>query len=139
VIPVAIFETIRHWRSGGLSRREIARRLHVDIKTVRRNLRKIENGATAPIRISPGSKLDPYRDRIKERIEQGRTAWSIYVELRSDPEFTGSYELVKKHVAVVRYREPQVFERLEHPPGSEAQSDFGELTRVRHQGELVRT
>jgi transposase len=139
VIPVAIFETIRHWRSGGLSRREIARRLHVDIKTVRRTLHKIENGATAPIRISPGSKLDPYRERIKERVEQGRTAWSIYVELRTDPTFSGSYELVKKHVAAVRQREPQVFERLEHAPGAEAQSDFGELMRVRHEGEFVRT
>ncbi len=96
MIPVAIFETIRHWRSSGLSRREIARRLNVDIKTVRRTLRKIDGGATAPTRISPGSKLDRYRDRIKERADQGRTAWAIYVELRADPEFDASYELIKK-------------------------------------------
>jgi transposase len=74
---VAIFDTIRHWRSRGLSRREIARRLHVDVKTVRRNLAKIKNGATAPTRTSPGSKLNPYRERIKQRVEQGCTAWSI--------------------------------------------------------------
>jgi transposase len=139
VIPVAIFDTIRHWRSRGLSRREIARRLRIDVKTVRRNLEKLKNGATAPFRSSPGSKLDPYKERIKERVEQGCTGWTIYVELRSDPEFTASYELVKKHVAVVRHRDPQVFERLEHPPGAEAQADFGELFRVRHQGQMVRT
>jgi transposase len=139
VIPVAIFDTIRHWRSGGLSRREIARRLHVDVKTVRRNLAKIEAGATAPVRISPGSKLDPYRERIRERVEQGCTAWTIYVELRTNPEFDASYELVKKYVAALRYREPQVFERLEHPPGAEAQADFGELVRVKHEGQMVRT
>ena len=67
MIPVAIFETIRHWHAGGMSRREIARRLNVDIKTVRRNLAKIEAGATAPARISPGSKLEPYHERIKVR------------------------------------------------------------------------
>jgi transposase len=139
VIPVAIFDTIRHWRSRGLSRREIARRLHVDVKTVRRNLAKIKNGATAPTRTSPGSKLDPYRERIKQRVEQGCTAWSIFTELRTDREFIVSYELVKKYVAAMRYREPRVFERLEHLPGAEAQADFGELMRVRHQGRLVRT
>jgi transposase len=139
VIPVAIFETIRHWHAGGMSRREIARRLHVDVKTVRRNLAKIKDGATAPARTSPGSKLEPYHDRIKERTEQGRTAWTIYVELKADSAFDASYELVKKHVAVLRHREPQVFERLEHPPGAEAQADFGELVRVKHQGKMVRT
>lgn len=139
MIPVAIFETVRHWRSSGVYRREIARRLNINIKTVRRTLLRIDGGATAPTRISPGSKLDRYRDRIKERAAQGRTAWAIYVELRADPEFDASYELVKKCVAVVRHRDPEVFERLEHPPSAEAQADFGELVRVQHQGQLVRT
>jgi transposase len=139
VIPVAIFDTIRHWRDRGLSRREIARRLHIDPKTVRRNLVKIESGATAPVRSSPGSKLDPYRERIKQRVEQGCTAWSIYTELRTDDECDVSYELVKKCVAAMRHREPQVFERLEHLAGAEAQADFGELMRVEHQGKMVRT
>ncbi len=139
VIPVAIFDTIRHWRSAGMPHREMARRLHVDVKTVRRQLSKIAAGATKPERTSPGSKLDPYRERIAELTERGRTAWSIYVELGADPEFVASYELVKKWVAKLRMREPQIFERLEHPPGAEAQSDFGELMRVRHQGQLVRT
>lgn len=58
MISVALFEAIRQRRSGELSRREIARRLHIDVKTVRRYLRKIEAGATKPTRTSPGSKLD---------------------------------------------------------------------------------
>jgi transposase len=138
VIPVAIFDTIRHWRSRGLSRREIARRLHIDIKTVRRHLRKIEGGATAPVRISPGSKLDPYRDRIQELAEAGATGWRIYLELRAAG-CEVSYELVKKYVAKLRRREPRIFERLEHPPGVEAQADFSELVRVQHQDQLMRT
>ncbi|MDQ2865041.1 MAG: helix-turn-helix domain-containing protein [Candidatus Eremiobacteraeota bacterium] len=47
------FDTIRHWHEQGMSRREMARRLHVDVKTVRRQLRKMAAGATQPQRSSP--------------------------------------------------------------------------------------
>lgn len=136
---MALFETIRQWHSGGLSRREIARRLHIDVKTVRRHLQKIEAGATKPTRTPPGSKLDRYHDRLEELVAQGRSAWRIYTELREDPAFDASYELVKKRIARMRVKEPRVFERLEHPPGAEVQADFGELVRVRHQDCEVRT
>lgn len=139
MISVTQFDSIRHWHEQGMSRREIARRLHVDVKTVRRQLRKMAAGATKPERTSPGSKLDPYCERIAKLIEDGRTAWSIYQELCADPAFPASYELVKKHVARKRVRSVQVYERLEHRPGAEAQADFGELARVRHQGRIVRT
>jgi transposase len=62
----------------------------------------------------------------------------VYLALR-DAGFTGSYELVKKRVALLRRKDPRVFERLEHLPGAEMQADFGELCRVRHQGQMVRT
>jgi transposase len=119
--------------------REIARRLNVDVKTVRRHLRKIDKGARAPYRTSPGSKLDPFRERIAELAGTRRTAWRIYVELRENPAFTASYELVKKHVARLRVERPRIFERLEHPAGAEIQVDFGELVRVEHQGRTLRT
>jgi transposase len=122
-----------------MATREIARRLDVDVKTVRRHLRKIENGARAPFRTSPGSKLDPFLERIAELAGTRRTAWRIYVELRENPAFTASYELVKKHVARLRVERPRIFERLEHPAGAEVQVDFGELARVAHQGRTVRT
>ena len=139
MIPVALFDTIRHWQGRGLSRRQIARRLHVDVKTVRRNLRKMAAGATKPERTSPGSKLDPYQSRIEELLAQGRTAWSIYQELSAEAAFSASYELVKKCAALLRIREVKIFERLEHLPGAEVQADFGELVRVRHQEKVVRT
>ncbi len=136
---MALFETIRLWRSAGMPTREIARRLHVDVKTVRRSIRKIENGAAAPARTSPGSKLDPFQERIAELAGTRRTAWRIYVELRENPAFTASYELVKKRVARLRIQQPRIFERLEHLAGAEVQIDFGELVRVRHQDRTVRT
>jgi len=139
VISVTQFDSIRHWHEQGMSRREIARRLQVDVKTVRRCLRKLAAGATQPDRASPGSKLDPYRERIVRLAGDGRTAWSIYHELSEDAAFSASYELVKKLVARQRPAMVKIYERLEHPPGAEAQADFGELVRVEHQGRMVRT
>ena len=139
MISVALFDSIAHYHEQGMSRREIARRLKIDPKTVRRNLRKVLAGATEPQRTSPGSKLDRYRERIKARADEGWTAWSIHQELSAESDYDACYELVKKLVARLRVREPKVYERLEHPAGEEAQADFGELMRVMHEGKLVRT
>ncbi len=127
---MALFQTIQEWSSQGVEKREIARRLRIDIKTVRRHLRKIEAGATAPARTSPGSKLDAYMNRITELAAGGQTAWNVYLVLREEAAFTASYELVKKHVARLRRHEPRVYERLQHAPGAEMQADFGELARA---------
>jgi transposase len=143
VIPLELFETIRLWRELGVPRREIARRTQLDRKTVNRAIKKIEAGATAPFRSSPGSKLAPFLERITEAVVAGRTAQSIYEELSRDPSFPGScYDLVKRTARAIREngaKEPRVFERLAHPPGAEAQFDFGELVRVPHLGKEVRT
>jgi transposase len=122
----------------GIGKREIGRRLSIDIKTVRWIVRKIEAGVATPKRRSPGSKLDSYDERIVELATYRRTAWNVYLAVR-DAGVIGSYELLKKRDAVLRRKEPRVFERLEHLPGAEMQADFGELCRVRHQGQLVRT
>ncbi len=143
MIPLELFETIRLWRELGVPRREIARRMQLDRKTVNRAIKKIEAGATAPFRSSPGSKLAPFLERIAEAAVAGRTAQSIYEELSADPSFPGScYDLVKRAVRALRAsrgKEPRVFERLAHRPGAEAQFDFGELARVPHHGREVRT
>jgi transposase len=138
VISVALYQTIQEWHSSGVGTREIARRLKIDVKTVRRHLRKIEAGILAPKRSSPVSKLDPFSERIAELAATGCTAWNVHVALADDPLYDASYELVKKRVAHIRQHDPRVYERLEHLPGAEMQADFGELVRVQHQGHLVR-
>jgi hypothetical protein len=40
--------------------------MQLDRKTVNRAIKKIEAGATAPFRSSPGSKLAPFLERIAE-------------------------------------------------------------------------
>jgi hypothetical protein len=71
---VALFQTIQEWRAAGVEKLEIARRLQLDNKTVRRHIRKIDAGAVAPARSSPGSKLDQDAERIVELAATGRTA-----------------------------------------------------------------
>jgi transposase len=138
VIHVSLFDTIAHWH-GQMPKREIARRLNIDIKTVRRVLRKQAAGATAPSKANAPSKLVAYHPRVAELFEAGRTAWSIYAELAEDPAFPCSYEIVKRYVRKLRQQNPKVYERLEHPPGAEVQIDFGELARVEIAGRAMRT
>jgi len=45
--------------------------------------------------------------------------------------FEGSYESVKRFVSRLRAKEPKRFERVEVPPGAEAQIDFGSGTWIR--------
>ena len=54
---------------------------------MRRHIRKIDAGAAAPARVSPGSKLDAYAERITELSASGRTASQLgaYVVLREEP------------------------------------------------------
>ncbi len=100
-----------------MPKREIARRLGIDVKTVRRTLRKQTEGASRPNRTAPPSKLQPYHERVAELFQAGRTAWSIYSELAENPTFPCSYEIVKRYVRELRQQHPKVYERLEHPAG----------------------
>ena len=47
MISVTLYQTIQEWHAADVEKREIARRLRLDIKTVRRHIRKIDAGAAA--------------------------------------------------------------------------------------------
>ena len=55
---------------GGVPKKEIARRLQLDVKTVRRAV----DQPTPPARVSPprASSLDPWRDRIEQWLREDR-------------------------------------------------------------------
>jgi transposase len=131
VVRLEIFQTIAAWHREGMALREMARRLTLNIKTIRRIVGNIEAGAKQPTYKRRASKLACFQERIAELAATGRTAWSIYSELNTEPSFSGSYDLVKRRVRKLRAPDPKVYERLEHPPGAEAQVDFAKLARVR--------
>jgi len=78
------------------------------------------------------SKIDPYRQRIREILQQDRfvpkkqrhTAHRIWQILQAEG-FTGGYTIVKDAVRQIKKIGQDVFMPLVHPPG-EAQVDFGQ-------------
>jgi transposase len=121
----------------GVARKEIARRLRLDIKTVRRalNQRQAKPKRRSPLR---ACRLDPLRGRIEEL-------------LRSEPEITAKRigRVLEGHGDVPRARAlreyvsklrllmfaPEAFVHRTHAPGATVEFDFGE-SRARIAGKL---
>jgi len=128
------------------SQRRIARELGIHRSAVARHIRAfeartqnvpnpttgkggdLEAKCTKPDRresVGPPSLCDPHRKQIEDALEQGLSAKRIHQDLCEQQDFGGSYESVKRFVARLREKEPKRFERVEVPPGAEAQVDFG--------------
>ena len=63
-------------------------------------------------------------DEIQPK-KQRHTARRIYIRLREEYGFQGSEASVRRCVAELRRKTPEVFLPLEYEPGAEAQVDFG--------------
>lgn len=124
---------IRHMHLvDGVSKREIARRLGLDIKTVRRALKR----ETPPlVRASParGRRLDAHRERIKGWLEQEPkiTAKRIGRLLRPHAGIVPARS-VRKYVALLRGElfPREAFIHRTHLPGDAMEVDFGESFAV---------
>lgn len=129
MIRVSQWAEIRHmYFADHIPKKQIARRLGVDVKTVRRALEREE----APLRRSlpaRGSRLDPHRERI--------VAW-----LREDPKLTARRlgrllvplcgplpaRSLRRYVARIRAElfAKEAFVHRTHRPGDTMEVDFGE-------------
>jgi transposase len=116
---------------------EIARRLDVDRKTVRRCLREPQ---WQPYRRAArdDTLLAPHAEYLRERAPQvNYSARILYQELRASREFRGSYETVKLAVRPLRATAALAEcteRRFETPPGRQSQIDWGQArVRFRHQ------
>jgi len=114
----------------GCSIKEIARRLRMDRKTVRRALRS----EGVPKRRVPErpSQLDPFKAYIRGRLEEFPRITCVRVlrELRGLG-FTGGISQLKAWVATVRVKAPEAFFRLETLPGEQAQVDWANCGTIR--------
>ncbi len=125
------FLSIRALHEEGFSKKAIARRLDVDVRTVRRYLRAIGAGATEPRRSKGPDKLERFSATIEAKVAQGLSAVQIHQDLCSEVGFEASYETVKRRVRALRPKEPVVYCRQSFEPGDEAQIDFGDLGPMR--------
>ncbi|MGH9362832.1 MAG: IS21 family transposase [Thermoanaerobaculia bacterium] len=112
----------------GLPKKELARRLGLDVKTVRRALVR----ETVPLRRAGGpraSLLDPHRDRIERWLQEDPriTARRIETLLQVEGVVLGERS-VREYVAGVRFRlfPRPAFVHRTHAPGDTMEGDFGD-------------
>jgi transposase len=126
-----VFE-IHRLHNLGWKVRKIARKLRISRPTVQRY---IENPEPVKLKISRSSKLDPYRDRIKELLEEDPEVKAPVVLQRIEKEgFDGKITILRDYLR--NLREQQLFRipyiRIESPPGKQMQIDWGHFGSLRY-------
>jgi transposase len=127
MIGMDVWVKIKALRAQGLGAKKIARQLGIGKQTVRRYLRQEHVPRYKP----RASKIDPYREEIRQRVEQGLTGTRILREIR-ELGYTGRYSILTDYIRTFRPQPPAMASvRFETLPGQQAQvdwSDFGEIT-----------
>lgn len=121
---------VRQLYEQGLSISEIAKRLRIDRKTARKYAKNFEQPCYHKRPIT-SSLLDPYKDYIKNRLEQyDLSAERLYKEIKQQ-NYLGSYNWLAHYVAKVKkeYR-TQAIMRFETLPGEQSQVDWGYLGEI---------
>src|SRR5262249_35303786 len=126
---------IEELKRQGLSLRAIRRLTGYDRKTIRRYL---IGDRTMPMygpRPQAASKLDPFKDYLKERMQVG--VWNAQVLLRElrQKNYTGGYTILKDWLHPQRESARVVaVRRFETGPGKQAQVDWGHLGTLQEEG-----
>jgi transposase len=118
--------------ADGVSTSEIARRLGINWRTAAKLVAASEPPSYS--RAPAGSMLDVLEPVLRELIEnfEGIKAPRATEILRDDHGYTGSVDLVRKRLAVLRPRSERPAQRTGYRPGQVLQVDWGEMpTRPR--------
>jgi len=78
-----------------------------------------------PLPSTNSVQLRPHMERVRAKFLQQLTAQRIYQDLVEEHGYQGSYDSVKRYVKKVRKKLRRYWQHLPHPPGREAQVDFG--------------
>jgi transposase len=121
----------------GVSRREAARRLGIDPRTVAKMLAFSVPPGYRRSRPPARPKLDRFTGIIDAILaaDEGRpgkqqhTAKRIFERLRDEHGYSGGITVVKDYLPASRQRDREVFVPLRHDPGH-AQVDFGERAEI---------
>ncbi len=116
-------------RELGKSKSEIARITGHDWKTVDKVIKAIEDGERGPQIKERGSIVDPFKEKVIEKLESSLSGVRIHEELAREG-FSGSYSAVKKYIRKLKKKE-DIFLRLHSPPAHEAQVDFGYVGKTK--------
>ncbi len=108
----------------GRKKKEIARKLMISVKRVRRALKKDHPERVV---VSQGlSKLDPFKPAVASLLSESPRLSGVRIleEIRSLG-FMGQVSIVRDHLREVRPRKQEAFLRIETEPGEEGQIDWG--------------
>ncbi len=121
-------------RGEGMSIRGIARELGVSRNSVRKYLRS-PGVPVAKARPRRGSKLDPYKEHIDERLREGLENCVVLMREIRELGYRGGYTILKDYVQRRRRpRQPKATVRFETGPGEQAQVDWGSFSYVGEDG-----
>ncbi|EKU93892.1 Transposase and inactivated derivatives [Alloiococcus otitis] len=117
----------------------LAQQFGCDYRTVKAAYHEALKGesSTSP-RKKRGSKLDPFKNMIHEKLEGHCSAYSIFRFIEKKG-FDGSYSLVKTYCRELKKeRVKKATIRVEHTPGLSAQVDWKEnIHLISEQGEII--
>jgi transposase len=118
---------VRALAADGVSQREIAARLGINRRTVRRLLEADEPPRYR--RTSKGSMLDPLEPVLRRLLEQWPEIKAPRVTeiLRADYGYAGSVDLVKRRLAALRPSRARAAQRTGYRPGQVLQLDWAEM------------
>lgn len=127
---------VRNLRRNSLTITEISQRLGLDRKTVRRAI--LSSKPPAYTRRRP-SKLDPYKQYIISRLEEGVTnAVKLLREIKQLG-YKGQISILRDFLGPLKQeRSRQAWMRFETMPGEQSQVDWGYFGTIDHYGERKR-
>lgn len=136
---VEMHYTVQTLWNLGKSKRQIARELGIDRKTVKKIIKLIEGnaGEVKPVKMEKPSVMGEYQEYVLELFNNGLGAKLIYKRLVEEKGFKFSYSTVKRYVRSLKPSE--VYVPIETPPGQEAQVDFGHVGAFKKEGRMVKT
>ena len=117
---------IRVLHRRGTAIREIARELGCSRNTVRRYLNDPRARRYGPRAPRP-TKLGPFHDYLRERIEQARPGWipaTVLLRELRERGYTGGLSQLKAFLAPLKAPAPEPLVRFETEPGQQMQVDF---------------
>lgn len=116
---------------AGVAKARVAREFGVSRQAVYDLLKRPEK----PQRRRRASKLDPFKEYVKERLGKFELPATVLLEEIREKGYTGGITILKDFVREVRPSPPGVLtERFETLPGQQAQIDWGECGRIEVSG-----
>lgn len=127
MISKEAFMDIVALKRSGLSIRKIARKLGIHRKTVRKHLAAASFPEYHHKEGKP-SLLDPYRQAIRDFLDEDAYQATWLLERIKKMGYTGSYETLKIYVRSLKGQKARIaYTRFETEPGFQAQVDWGDF------------